>query len=229
MDDSVLSLINTKLNWAAAITFIVYMLHSGLKYYLEWKDKKAADARADALNTAVEKLAKATEESNKVLSTLHFQQDRSGDYLHQLVLRSSGTMDKETSLRLIDKFFGDLSRDVISIFTYSLENNGYAERPDFIRDRVKTQIAQSIESQRTALSFFKLGIELDSFFEMRKRDGKERFVLADDLWAVVEPLYSSKQPLPARVEEMRLSTQNMIRDFLTKSKRAATPIALDEV
>lgn len=227
MDDSVLSLINTKLNWAGVTAFVVYLAHTTVMKWLEWRDKNAEIARQEKLTKAVEKMADGVSESNKLLLEMKVHQDKSADHLRELVQRSTGTMDRETSLRLIDKFFGDLSRDVVSIFTYSLENNGYAERPDFIRDRVKTQIAQSIESQRTALSYFKMGIELAPFFAVRKRENKERFVLADDLWEAVEYLYKSEASLVLRVEEMRLVTQNHIRDYLTRAKHSAANLPLE--
>jgi len=226
MDDSILSIINTKLNWAGVVAFVVYIAHMTIMKLMERRDRIAEAARQDKQTKAVEKMADAQETTNTLLVELKNHQDRSADHLRDLVLRSTGTMDRETSIRLIDKFFGDLARDVVSIFTYSLENNGYAERPDFIRDRVKTQIAQSIDSQRTALSYFKLGVDLTPFFAVRKRDNKERFVLADDLWDSVEALYRSDATLALRVEEMRLVTQNLIRDYLTRAKHTAADVPL---
>ena len=239
MDADLLSLLNSKLNWAGAIAFCVYLLHSGVKYYLDWRAKQNEKTDAETLlrlaeqNTAAIELSKTTTASlAKTLSKVELSVTRLTESdvwkrrtLEDLLQRITGTLDKESSFHLIDKFFADFARDVGSIFTYSLEHNGYLERPEFIRDRVKTQMGQSFEALRESLQHFQLSVPIAPFFETRETDHRERFVIVDRLWTDVEPLYTSKVGLPGKLDEMRLIVQNLIKDYLTKAKKQASAIA----
>jgi hypothetical protein len=221
------SLLDHKITWMTLAAFTIWVAYLAVTKWWDYRTQKAKRAQTSALVTGVNELLQSNKQTNLLLADNIEHSRRVDSTMQELILRHSGAIDKEASLHLIDKFFSDLARDVVSIFTYSLENNGYEERPDFIRDRVKTSLAQSLESTRNAMSFFKFSVSLSPFFAAVKTDrAVERFVLCDILWDAVEPFYKSKHPLSERVEEMRLVVHNKMRDYLTQAKHEAvnTPL-----
>jgi hypothetical protein len=250
LDPSSINL-GTTVSWGTAIVYVAsvgYMIFTKIMDRKAKKedDKATADQAAASVKAmvnmtqaigAVQKQVKEASDKEEVAHSIlnkfveETQQDtiKMKEAVGELILRSSGAMDKETSIHLLEKFFADLTRDAIAIFTYSIENNGYDERPDFIRDRVKTQLAQSIENTRAAVSMFKLSVPLKPFFSTAPNEQKlDRFILCDQLWVAVEPLYTNKAETKERVEEARLLVHNKIRDYLSTARNIALeqPLAL---
>ena len=136
-----------------------------------------------------------------------------------LISRNSGAMNKDNSLRLIEQAFPNVIQDIVTIFANSLEANDYATRKDFVRTRVKTLIGQALDNLRSSLSYFQMSIDVDLFFSTDpKETSLVRYVLANQLWDLVEPLYTQQRDVKERLEEVRLMVPNTIEDYLNAVK-----------
>jgi hypothetical protein len=61
-----------------------------------------------------------------------------------------------------------------------------------------------------------MSVNIDLFFTTDPNETSTvRYVLANELWDLIEPLYLQQRPLPERLEEMRLIVPNRIEDYLT--------------
>ena len=218
----VLSSTLTVINVVALSIFLVYQI---VMKWFDWKSKRDETQRMDDL---VKGIATFLEAVNKqYASTNEFQEEMKATMsgvrklLTDMTQKNAGVMNRDNSLRVIDQSFSNVVRDIVMIFASSLENNGYAERQEFIKTRVKTTIGQTLDNLRASLAVFQMSVDIRPFFRSTSTDEKgERYVLAAELWDLVEPLYLSKLPLKDRLEEMRLGVPNLIRDYIAATRNS---------
>jgi hypothetical protein len=187
---------------------------------------KLTDAVSDFLAAMKERNAATDAESEAYRSTAHdFMNDMRGTMsgvrkmMTDMLNRNAGFMNKDNSLRLIEQSFTSITRDATTIFSNSLESDGYANRKDFVRVRVKTLIGQTLDNLRNSLSYFQMSVDLDLFFETDPNETSTvRYVLANNLWDAVEPLYLQQRDSKERLEEMRLNVTLCVGDYLTGIK-----------
>lgn len=216
----VLSNTLTVINVIALTIFLIYQI---IVKWFDWKTNQTESSKMDSLIDVIASFLAVVR--SQQAANEEFQKDTSATssgvrrLLTEIAYKNAGAMNRDNSLRVIEQSFSNVMRDIVMIFAASLENNGYTERQDFIRNRVKTTIGQTLDSLRSSLSVFQMSVDLRLFFRSTTTDEKgERYVLAAQLWDLVEPLYSSKLPLKERLEEMRLIVPNLIRDYLASTK-----------
>ena len=216
----VLSNTITTINVVALTILLVY--HIVVKWF-DWNAKRVESAKMDSLIGGISSFLEAVKVQQA--SIAEFQEEMKGTMsgvrrlLVEMTQKNAGVMSRDNSLRVIEQSFSSVVRDIVMIFASSLENNGYNERQEFIKNRVKTTIGQTLDSLRASLSVFQMSVDIRPFFRSTMTDEKgERYVLAAELWDLVEPLYVSKLPLKDRLEEMRLLVPNLIRDYLAGTK-----------
>jgi|SRR5271170_4734133 len=221
----------TIINIVALILVLVYQV---VMKYMDTRAKRHEDNKLGKLTDAVAEMLAAIKERNAVADAAadayrgnahDFMNDMRGTMsgirkmMSDLLSRNAGLMNKDNSLRLIEQSYSSVVRDIVTIFSNSLESDGYANRKDFVRVRVKTLIGQTLDNLRNSLSYFQMSVDMDLFFETDPKETTTvRYVLANKLWDIVEPLYLRQGDLKERLEEMRLSVPNLISDYLTGIK-----------
>ena len=216
----VLSSTLTVINVVALSIFLLYQV---IVKWFDWKSKRDETAKLDSLISGISTFLEAV--NKQYASTNEFQEEMKATMsgvrklLTDMTQKNAGVMNRDNSLRVIDQSFNNVVRDIVMIFASSLENNGYAERQEFIKNRVKTTIGQTLDNLRASLAVFQMSVDIRPFFRSTSTDEKgERYVLAAELWELVEPLYLSKLPLKDRLEEMRLNVPNLIRDYVAGTR-----------
>lgn len=210
----------TAVNVAALGVFLAYQ--AVIKWF-DWKSKRDETAKLEALIAGITAFLDAV--NKQYVITTEFQDEMKATMsgvrrlLADMTQKNAGVMNRDNSVRVIEHSFQNVVRDIVAIFTASLENNGYSERPEFIKNRVKTAVGQMLDNLRASLSVFQMSIDDDLFFRSVNGDDKgDRYALAAELWNLVEPLYSKKLPLNERLEEMRLVVPNCVRDYVAAIK-----------
>lgn len=136
--------------------------------------------------------------------------------------KADGLMTIEDSLRVVEVYFSAINTEAARIVARSMEENDFDSRKEYVARKVRTAVSEVIEDARANLAEFNLAFDPRMFFRSYDStvDGAERFVLCDQVWATVMPLYNHDAPLNQRLEEMRLLLLNNIRDqFSHISKR----------
>ncbi len=142
--------------------------------------------------------------------------------------RQMGVIGRVDSIRICeDKFDHFIRREVEREFEFSLRQNDWANRSNFIRDRVRTKLADIIRTAQRALADYKLGIDTDPYFVQRTTEKGTRFRLVDDLWEQVEPLYVHSASVDNRIEEMRVRITNVIGDAVHQAEAEVNDLYRD--
>lgn len=220
LPDGVMSNGLTIVNICALILVLAYHI---IMKVIDVRAKREDDEKLGKLVDGIGKFLNAVQHQHT--SMTEFQNEMAGTMsgvrkmMTEILNRNAGVMNRDNSLRIIDQSFSSVIRDIVMIFSNSLETNGYEERRDFIRTRVKTTIGQSLDNLRNSLGYFQMSVDVRPFFRSDATDSQgERYVLANELWELVEPLYRSKLPLKDRLEEMRLIVPNKIRDYVAATR-----------
>ena len=210
----------TAVNVAALGVFLAYQ--AVIKWF-DWKSKRDETSKLDTLITGITTFLEAV--NKQYATTTEFQDEMKATMsgvrrlLADMTQKNAGVMNRDNSIRIIEHSFQNVVPDIVAIFTASLENNGYSERPDFIKNRVKTAVGQTLDNLRASLRVFQMSVDDGLFFRSVNGDDKgDRYALAAELWDTVEPLYSKRLPINERLEEMRLNVPNCIRDHVAVIK-----------
>jgi hypothetical protein len=213
---------------AMAVLWGVYQLVS--KWLERRREKDTEDskaARAEVYSKAMNNLATAINQHTleerttsaefiASLSGLTDLSDRVDQSLNLLVAKTNGQMNKRDSQRMIrNHLVRTAYREVCFIVERSLTENRFAERAAYVREKVKTAIGEIIAEARNELKTYPLSIAPEVFFKTYgdERSGSERFVLCDQLWDALEPMFKKQTPLRDRIEEAFLSVENVIKDY----------------
>lgn len=217
------SIFSTTMTVINVVALGIYLAYQAVLKWFDWRSKRDETSKLDALITGITTFLEAV--NKQYATTLEFQDEMKSTMsgvrrlLAEMTQKNAGVMNRDNSVRVIEQAFSNIVRDIVAIFTASLENNGYCERPEFIKNRVKTAIGQTLDNLRTSLTVYQMSIDDGLFFRSIGGDEKgERYALAAELWDMVEPLYSKKLPINERLEEMRLNVPNYIRDYVAAIK-----------
>lgn len=195
----------------------------------EEREQVAKDERSRRLAESLNKLAEShatlaashaasTERLSETLHNLTKATDRMDASVTVLQQRASGQMSRTVSLRFIrSQLARSAYQDICLLFERSLTENRYAERKQFIADKMRTAIGTVLADVRAELRAYPLAMSPDVFFPTYAdpQGGGERFYLCDAIWLAVEPLYLKKTPLNERLEEAFLAVKNTTNDHYT--------------
>lgn len=207
--------------WIILIAIIVLGCGYLIRYYLVWRKERS-------IENSLEKISKSTLRVNDSVTN---HENSSGMRMEKLVSimeeirdRQKNVISKSDSIRIILNKFNDVvKREVISIFEWSIINNNYETRKEFVRKKIKTALAEVIILAKKSLSEFNLSVELDKFFitYVNEKDSNVHFKLVDLLWDDVEPIYHKEKYggdniEEQQLEEMQIAVNNVITAELTK-------------
>lgn len=217
------SIFSTTMTVINVVALGIYLAYQAVLKWFDWKSKRDETSKLDALITGITTFLEAV--NKQYATTLEFQEEMKSTMsgvrrlLSDMTQKNAGVMNRDNSIRVIEQSFSNAVRDIVMIFTTSLENNGYSERSEFIKNRVKTAVGQMLDNLQTSLSVYQMSVDTKLFFRSAaNEDQGERYLLASELWQLVEPLYLRKLPLNERLEEVRLVVPNYIRDYLASVK-----------
>lgn len=218
--EGMLSHTMTVINVVALWIFFIYQI---IIKWFDLKSKREDNEKLDALvlgiNTFLEAVKMQYATTNEFQEEMKSTMSGVRKLLTEMAQKNAGLMNRDNSLRVIEQSFANVIRDIVLIFAASLENNGFDERQEFIRNRVKTTIGQTLDNLRVSLGMFQMSVDIRPFFRSQSADDQgDRYVLVTSLWDLVEPLYRAKTPLKERLEEMRLIVPNRIRDYVAATK-----------
>jgi hypothetical protein len=202
-----------KLYIIAAVVLVIITSYS-VRWYLAYAAKSRSEAALKLLSDTI--LRHETSSEMKISRVI--------DILEEISDRQRNIISKSDSIRIVLNKFNDVIKDeVIDIFEWSLVNNNYDTRSDFVRKKIKSAIAGVVGLGRQSLSEFSLSIDLEQFFitYVNPKDKNVHYKLVDQLWEEVEPIYhrdhyEGKRVEDQQVEEMQIAVSNIITAELTK-------------
>ena len=173
------------------------------KAYLAAVNRLGADIRAhmDTDQQSMRIIESALADNKKILRSV---QDR-----------QAGHMEFDPSLKVLDVFFSSVATNASIIFAKSLEENDYENRKALVSAKMKHACARLIDDAINGLSELQLAFDLNLFFRVYEdaETGGSRYMLCDQMWDTVEPLYvRHHEPLKNRLEEMKVMLSNAVRD-----------------
>lgn len=207
--------------WIVAIVVIIAIISYSLKWYFGWKGKQHVESSLTKMSDFVTAMAKmlTDHESSSGQRTAKLI-----TVLEEIRDRQRNVIGKSDSIRIILNKFNDvIKREIINIFEWSIINNDYKGRADFVRKKVKTALADNISIAQKSLNEFNLSLDLDQFFitYVDERTRNIHFKLVDQLWDEVEPIYHKEHYRGSKIteqqlEEMQIAVNNVITAELTK-------------
>ena len=214
----------------AVIAFLVIklLIHRNTIRTVEEAKNKRAQLHVAALNKLAQSLdvhTRCAEEQNArillSLGNLNTVVVRLEDCVDVMLERVTGELPKSDSLKLIrDKLYGQVRLDICIAVGDSLRENDFAGRKDFVTRKVKTRIGVILAEARAFLLQFHLAADVQKFFITTEGSGGERFVLCEDIWTGVAPLFlrecDNAPEAQHKIEEMRLLVMNTINDYYNK-------------
>lgn len=207
--------------WVIAIVIIALVVSYSLRWYFNWKSKQFAERNISQLSNS---LMNVSEIMTQHESASHNRMTKLTTIMEEIRDRQKNVIGKSDSIRIVLNKFNDVvKREIIGIFEWSIINNDYEGRKDFVRKKVKTAIAESITMAQKSLSEFNLSVELEQFFitYKNKKDGNIHLKMVDLLWEDVEPIYHKSKYAgnnieEQQLEEMQIAVNNVITAELTK-------------
>jgi len=207
--------------WIIAIVAIVLIISYLIKYYLSWKSRQHAENCLNKISSAVTGLSATLTEHEASSGT---RMERLIPIMEEIRDRQKNVISKTDSVRIILNKFNDvIKREVIAIFEWSIINNDYDNRAEFVRKKVKTAVAEVIILAKKSLAEFKLSLDLEQFFitYKDKKSGNIHFKLVDQLWDEVEQIYHKEKysgdgVAEQQLEEMQIAINNVVTAELTK-------------
>lgn len=190
--------------------------------------ERAKQSRAvlytDALNGLTRAFSEHTTNEEHLLERLDATLDRvSGSVgrvdacLTTFLLCQTEAVNVVDSKRLIkEKFTGQVLHAIVYLIEKSLRENDFVRRQTFITSNMKTGIGQILVQARNELRDYKLAVHSDEYFLTLPDTQAERFILCENIWNAVEGLYKAPNPLDQRLQELRLTVQNVIADYVTE-------------
>lgn len=216
----------------AAVFFIIRLI---LNYRKDGATEKAKSERAEKYSGALTAVAtsmnthivQSEEQGKQIVEALdgfsHSSNQLQGT-ISVLIERTSGTVNREDSIRIIKECFTRrLYLDICFIIENSLRHNNYVGHKDYVKRKVKTAIGDSIGEARNYLSSLKLSEDINKFFLLVPSQQTERLMLCDLIWAEMEPLFERDhresyadcpEALTQKIEEAFLLMENILADYL---------------
>ncbi len=166
--------------------------------------------------------AKAVEDLSGSISDLH-------RIINDVAARSHGIITRSASVRLIeDCIHGVLQRDLIDLFSTSLRKNDYANRAEFIKQRMRTLTGEAIGRVADNLRGYSLGVSPGCYFRYYNDEATKgvRFTLVDLLWERIRPLYETggHGGIEQRLEELQITIKNVIDDTINSGRESVENI-----
>lgn len=201
----------------------------GAGYFVRWYVSYKSQQKTDSLITGL------TDSISNFSDILHRHETSSGGRMTELIGimgeirdRQKNVIGKTDSVRIIINKFNDVvKREILTIFEWSIINNDYKSRKQFVKRKVKSAIADSINMARRSLSEFNLSVDLEQFFITYKNaaDQNVHLKIVDQLWDEVALIYEREKPteeaahtkmVSQQIEEMQIAVNNVITAELTK-------------
>jgi uncharacterized protein YoxC len=187
------------------------------------------------MRTDLQKQYQTTDSMASSVKTLSGSVSELHSAIRDVANRQHGGINRGDSIRIVEHAINEtLQREVVDIFSYSLRKNDYANRADFIKQRVKTLIGQVIVRIAANLREYRhLSINPACYLAYYRDESTRgvRFKIVDRLWDGVEPLYRAPHPPEGddpRLDEMRITVANIVADVLTAGRNAAENIYADD-
>ncbi len=183
-------------------------------------EKRALD---DAKRTA--SLTAAVTASSESSTRVHESVLTLQAIIRDMAARQTGGINRADSMRLIEQIINDVvMRDAMDILGYSLRKNDYANRAEYIKTKVRTEIGRSILRAAAGLREYRHLSVSPAYYLTYYFDEGVRFNVCDELWRKIEPLYrqhANHQGEERRLEEMRVIVGNVFGDLVTLGRRSA--------
>jgi hypothetical protein len=139
--------------------------------------------------------------------------------MQDLIARQSGAINRTDSLRIVETYFHDvILREIQALLEISLKKNEYQQRKEFIERRIKTEVGNILQRAAKALSDYKLSVNCAFFFEVVPDITRMRYTLVDQIWEKIQPIYLTGQEVGAKIEEMRVTVENIVQDYVARIK-----------
>lgn len=140
--------------------------------------------------------------------------------MQTMITKQAGTLPRDDSIRMIrDRFIQNVYREFRSVLEWSMRENDYTGRPEYIKRKVKTALGDVLIEARQYLCSFNLSVDARRFFKTLPDPGGERFVLCDLVWKEVEPIFRQSHKneiqLKQKIEEASLAVENVVKDYVT--------------
>lgn len=195
-----------------------------LRYYLDYISKNKSYKHNEKLLGNITCVLDSLKEHENASNS---RMDRLVSVMEEIRDRQKNVISKSDSVRIVLNKFNDvIKKEIIVALEWSIKNNNYVARKEFVRKKIKTAIAEIIMLARRSLSEFKLSIDLDQFFitYTNERDGNIHYKLVDQIWDEIESIYHKDRyqaneqgsVLNQQLEEMEIAVNNIITAELTK-------------
>jgi len=216
----ILSEIDQNKLWIIAIVIIVIIVSHSLKWYFAWKSKQRIEQNLSMLSKSLSCLSDH-------LGKHEFNSEQRTSGLDKIMAeirdRQRNVIGHNDSIKIIINKFNDvIENEVIKIFEWSIINNDYESRKDFVRKKIKTKIAEQISLAKESLGQFNLSVDLGKFFITYKdeKSNNIHFKIVDQIWDNVEKVYHkenySGNVVEQQLEEMQVEINNVITTELMK-------------
>ncbi len=184
----------------------------------EHKDMTALRDNIHSLGAAIyDHLASersANETRDNILNGLDETMTDVKDCIMTVMERQDGRVNKLSSERVIQSKFKEIKSGIALVIERQLIENNYEQNAPHIARRVRTDISRLLAEARSDLSLLDLTIAHQPYFVLQPEQGVERFVLCDQIWLRLEPLFREHGQLKQRIEESKVLIDNTISDYL---------------
>jgi len=205
--------------WIVAIIIIIAITIYTLKWYLDRTNRQRLANLSSSMSKISEALVKHESDSGA-------RTDRLVNVLEEIRDRQRNVISKSDSIRIILNEFDTIKREAIQIFEWSIINNDYKKRKDFVRVKVKMALAKTVGLAKQSLSEFNLSLDLNQFFitYKHKKTKNIHFKIVDQLWDEIEAMYHKENYSgddindieQQQLEEMNVNVINLISAELAK-------------
>jgi hypothetical protein len=148
-------------------------------------------SHANEENVILERINGTMETVNETMSELKQGVSKLDQGVSVLIAKTNGVINKEDSSKIIrDRFFNHVYHSFCTVIEHSLRVNNYDKDKDMIIMRVKLAMNKDMTAAREYLHSFVLAIDYSKFFVCAcESTDCERFLLVDQVWTIIEPLY----------------------------------------
>lgn len=156
----------------------------------------------------------ANETRDSILNGLDQTMGDVKECLVTVMERQDGRINKLSSERVIQSKFKEVKSGIALLIERQLIENNYERNAQHIARRVRTDISKLLTEARNDLALLDLTIAYQPYFVLQPEPGVERFLLCDQIWMRLEPIFREHDNLKQRIEESKVLIDNTVSDYL---------------
>jgi len=209
--------------WIVAMVALIITASYTFKWYCDWKSRQHIDGCLSKLSDIMSKMSSAL---SKHESTSNGRSKKLTLVLEEIRDRQRNVINKSDSIKIILNEFEMAKKEIISLAEWSIVNNDYEHRKEFVRKKVKTALAEVITLSHKSLAEYSLSVDLEQFFityidKKDKENHRVHFKMVDQFWDGIESIYhkenySGSDIENQQLEEMQIAIANIINAELLK-------------